>query len=175
METGVQTLFADSNFSIFVASVWVLGTTYVLWRVLLALYDQCVECTQQGFSDRWPRVVRQICMQTGTEATFVSTMLKMWGVFLFYLPVYLLIIALWPVLFAPLVLIAYLPYFDAIVYLVSTAFALIYTYTQIEKAMGRSPFSAAPDAAREVWFYARLLFYYILSKISKITKKIKRR
>jgi hypothetical protein len=170
METGVQTLFADSIFSTWLVTLWVLGTTYVVWRVVLVLYDQCVECTQRGFSNGWPRVVRQLCMQTDTEATFMSTMLKMWGVFLFYGPLYLAVIALWPAVFAPLVLLAYLPYFDAIVYLISTAFALIYTHDKAKKAMGRSPFEALPDAAREVWFYARLVYHYVVAKIAKKIK-----
>ncbi len=170
MEEGGLTLFSHSIFSTWIVTLWTLGTTYVIWRVVLALYDQCVECTQQGFSAQWPRVVRQLCMQTGTEATFVSMMLKMWGVFIFYGPLYVAVIALWPAVFAPLILLVYLPYFDAIIYLISTAFALIYTHRQAEKALGRSPFAALPDAAREVWFYARLVFYYMLAKITKRLK-----
>jgi hypothetical protein len=167
MEAGAHTLFADSNFSLFMGTLWTFGTTYVIWRVVLALYDQCVECTLQGFSNRWPRVVRNICMQQDTEATFLSMMLKMWGVVLFYVPLYLAIIALWPIVFAPLVLIVYLPYFDAVIYLISTAFALIYTHEKAKIAMGRSPFAALPDAGRKVWFYVRFLFFYVLDKIKR--------
>lgn len=173
MEAGVHTLFGDSKFSLFLLTMWVAGTIYIMWQLLMLLYDQCKECTEQGFSTRWPRALRRICGQKDTEATFLSNMIRLWFTVLIYVPFYLIILAAWPLAFSLLIFLLYVPYFDALIYFISTAFALKYVYDAVHKAMKRSPFEAIPDAAREIWFYIKLVFYFVVSKGKKIIKRKK--